>query len=175
MRYEQWEMIEKCSNMLDIGEIPVGLIVDSPWIPGYCGISTMDYYTIPEKWLEANIKVKKDFPELLLIPDFWAEYGMITEPSGFGCKINFYENKTPNANHIFSSADDLNSVDSLKVPNPKTDGFMPFILNFYKNIEPKVNEIGEEIKIVAARGPLTIASHLMGVTEFLVGLKIDPE
>jgi len=161
--------------MENMDKIPVGLIVDSPWIPAYTGISTMDYFTIPEKWFDANIRIKKDFPELILIPDFWAEYGMATEPSGFGCKINFYEHNTPTVNHIIPSADDMDIVDQIKVPNPKMDGLMPFLLNLYKNIEPKVKETGESIKIVAGRGPLAIATHLMGLTDFLIGMKIDPD
>ena len=32
-----------------------------------------------------------------------------------------------------------------------------------------------DIKIIAARGPMTLASYIMGVTNFLVGLKTEPE
>lgn len=174
MKRKQWDVLKKCAAMESMDKIPVGLIVDSPWIPAYTGISTMDYFTIPEKWFTANMKVKEDFPELILIPDFWAEYGMATEPSVFGCRINFFENNTPTVNHIIPSADDLDVVGQFKAPNPKTDGLMPFILNLYKNMEPKVKEMGESVKIVAGRGPLAIATHLMGLTEFLIGMKIDP-
>ncbi|MFA5015875.1 MAG: uroporphyrinogen decarboxylase family protein, partial [Actinomycetota bacterium] len=170
----QWMTLKKCAAMESLDHIPVGLIVDSPWMPGYVGITTMDYFTLPEKWFEANMQIKNDFPEIIFIPDFWVEYGMAAEPSGFGCRINFFEKSTPTVNHIFSSADDLVNIGNIKIPNPRTDGLMPFILNLYKYIEPKVKEIGESIKIVAARGPLTTASHLMGLTEFLIGLKIDP-
>lgn len=156
-------------------KIPAGLIVDSPWMPAYTGISTLDYFTVPEKWLDANIKIRKDFPELIFIPDFWVEYGMAAEPSGFGCKINFYENNTPTVNHIIPSADDMDVVNQIQVPNPKTDGLLPFVLNLYRNMEPKINDAGESIKIVAGRGPLAIGTHLMGLTEFLVGMKLDPD
>lgn len=154
---------------------PAGLIVDSPWMPAYTGISTLDYFTVPDKWFEANMKIRKDFPELIFIPDFWVEYGMAAEPSGFGCKINFYEANTPTVNHIIPSADDMDVVDSIPVPNPKTDGLLPFILNLYRNMEPKIKDAGESVKIVAGRGPLAIGTHLMGLTEFLVGMKVDPD
>lgn len=175
MNAQQWKLLKKCASMEDPGEIPVGLIVDSPWMPGYCGMSTMEYFTIPEKWLEAHTKIKSDFPNILYIPDYWAEYGMATEPSGFGVKVNFFENKTPTVNHIIPSADDLEMVSGLKQPNPRIDGMMPLLLTFYKHVQPILKAKGESVKIVAARGPLTIASHLMGVSEFLVGLKIDPD
>ncbi|AOQ22839.1 Uroporphyrinogen decarboxylase [Moorella thermoacetica] len=171
MNLSQWSIIKKCVNMEELIQVPVGLIVDSPWIPGYVGISTMDYFTIPEKWLEANIKIIKDFPKIIFLPGFWVEYGMATEPSGFGCKINFYPDRTPTINHIINSPEE---AEDIFVPNPQTDGLMPFVLNIYRNIEPKVKDLGRCIKVVAARGPLTIASHLMGVTNFLIGLKTDP-
>jgi uroporphyrinogen-III decarboxylase len=175
MNSKQWDVLKKCASMEYTGAIPAGLIVDSPWIPGYIGMSTMDYLTIPDKWFDANLQVKKDFPEMILIPDFWIEFGMAAEPSGFGCLTSFYEHKTPSINHIITSADDIEQLLSLKQPNPKTDGLMPVILNLYKNIEKKVKGIDESIKIVAARGPLTIASYMMGLTEFLIALKIYPD
>jgi uroporphyrinogen decarboxylase len=175
MNKNEWNIIKKCANMEEVETTPVALIVDSPWIPSYTGVSTIDYFTMPDKWLEANLKIKKDFPQLIFLPDFWVEYGMATEPSGFGCKINFFENSTPTVNHIIPSADDLDQVGSISLPNPKRDGLMPIALNLYKNAEKRIKNIGESIKIVAARGPLTIATHLMGLTEFLVALKIDPE
>ena len=175
MKKEQWEILKKCAAFEKTDTVPVALIVDSPWIPGYTGMSTLDYFTVPDKWFEANLQIRKDFPGIIFIPDFWVEYGMAAEPSGFGCRINFYENNTPTVNHLISSAEDLESLTRLKIPNPNTDGLMPFALNLYRNIEPKVRETGESIKIVAARGPLAVATHLVGLTEFLIGMKIDPD
>lgn len=175
MKNKNWETINKCSKIESLEKIPVALIDDSVWIPGYVGISTIDYLTIPEKWFDAQLQIKRDFPELIRIPDLWIEFGMAAEPSGFGCKIIFHKNNTPSISPIVKSADDIELIANTALPNPKTDGLMPIILNLYKNIHKRVNDIGESIKIVAARGPLTTASHLMGVTEFLVALKIYPE
>ncbi|GFN24214.1 uroporphyrinogen decarboxylase family protein [Thermanaeromonas sp. C210] len=171
MNPSQWSIIKKCAAMEELPEVPIGLIVDSPWIPGYVGISTTDYFALPEKWLEANMKVIREFPEVIFLPGFWVEYGMATEPSGFGCKINFYPDRTPTINHIINSPEE---AEDIPVPDPRSDGLMPFVLSVYKNIEPRVRDLGRCIKVVAARGPLTIASHLMGVTNFLMGLKLDP-
>ena len=175
MKAKEWDIIKKCANMEFCDSIPMALIVDSPWIPGYTGISTMDYLTMPDKWFKANMKIKNDFPELIFLPDFWVEMGMATEPSGFGAKVSFYENKTPTVHHIISDADDIEQLISIQIPNPRKDGLMPLILNGYKNIKDMAANMGESIKIVASRGPLTIASHLMGVTEFLVALKLYPD
>lgn len=172
MNSSQWETIKKCANLEEQDRTPVGLIVDSPWIPQYAGISTLDYFTMPERWLEANLQVVDDFPEVIFLPGFWVEFGMANEPSGFGCKINFFENNTPTIIHLTSSPEEAGQ---LKPPNPRKDGLMPLVLNWYKNMEPRVNEAGQLIKIVAARGPLAIATHLMGLTDFLIGLKTEPD
>ena len=37
-----------------------------------------------------------------------------------------------------------------------------------------MKDAGHVRKMVAARGPLTLATHLMGVTEFLLALKLNP-
>jgi uroporphyrinogen decarboxylase len=51
---------------------------------------------------------------------------------------------------------------------------MPVILNYYRRLEPGINGAGHHVRIVAARGPLAIAAHLLGVTDFLLGLKLHP-
>jgi uroporphyrinogen decarboxylase len=176
MKEKDWDILLKSAQLKEQDNIPIALIVDSPWIPGYLGISHLQFYVVPEVWLEAYKKIKKDFPEVIFIPDFWVEYGMAQEPSGFGSKIIFYENSTPSIEPIINSADDLPEfLKKVKKPNPKTDGLMPLVLELYKYLEPKINSMGESIKIVAARGPFAIASHLMGVTEFLVSVKLYPE
>lgn len=171
MNHEQWSIIQKCVRMEELPHVPVSLIVDSPWIPGYVGLSTVDYFALPDKWLEANLKVVQDFPEVIFLPGFWVEYGMANEPSGFGCRINFYPDRTPTINHIISSPEE---AENLEIPHPHTEGLMPFVLSLYRYVEPRIKDQGRCIKVVAARGPLTIAAHLMGVTNLLIGLKLDP-
>ena len=172
MNQTKWQTIKKCAALEPVDRVPVSLIVDSPWIPGYLGISTLDYLTIPEVWLEANLRVEAEFPEVIFLPGFWLEMGMAAEPSGFGGKTSFYHHKTPLIHPCCELAADL--VDA-QVPDPRTDGLMPIILNFYQYLEPQIKDTGHHIKVVAARGPLAIATHLMGVTNFLLGLKLEPD
>jgi uroporphyrinogen decarboxylase len=168
---DQWEILIKCAALESLPSPPVALIVDSPWMPGYLGISTMDYLTMPEIWLGSNLGVAARFPEVIFLPGFWVEMGMAAEPSGFGCRVSFYADKTPLVHPLFS---DLTAIGGLVQPNPRQDGLMPWILNIYRNLEPRIQEAGHQVKIVAARGPLAVATHLMGVSDFLVSLKLDP-
>jgi len=157
-------------------KLHVGLIVDSPWMPGYCNISTIDFYAQPDVWFNSYVKIKKDFPDVLFLPDWWAEYGMATEPSGFGIKFSFYDSNLPSVHALAAEMDDVEDiVDSLKVPNPRKDGLMPLLLNLQKQMLPKLKDIGDQINIVSARGPMTIAAHLFSVTELLLCAKVEPD
>lgn len=167
----QWHLVRRCAAGEALEAVPVALIVDSPWIPGYLGLSTLDYLTVPEVWLEANLRVAADFPEVIFLPGFWAELGMGAEPSAFGCKISLYPDRTPLVHPVLRSLDE---VEGLQPPNPCTDGWLPVLLNLYRRTEPRIRDAGHEVKMVAARGPLTVASHLLGVSEFLLGLKLNP-
>jgi hypothetical protein len=66
--------------------LPVGFIVDSPWLPGWAGTTILDYLTDDSRWLEANLQACRRFPQVMFLPGFWAEHGMCTEPSAFGAK-----------------------------------------------------------------------------------------
>ena len=171
----QWELFK---SILRGGEekLSVGLIVDSPWMPGYCGISTVDFYVRPDEWFAAYMKIKNDFPDVLFLPDWWAEYGMATEPSGFGVKIDFFDNNLPNVHPMITDMDkSADIIDALTVPDPKKNGLMPLLLNLQRYTKPRLAAIGEQINIVSARGPLTIASHLFSSSELLMCAKIDPD
>jgi uroporphyrinogen decarboxylase len=168
---QQWRLIKHCALGGEVEVPPVALIVDSPWIPGYVGISTLDYLTAPDLWLKANLAVERAFPGVAFLPGFWVEMGMCAEPSAFGCGFRFYHNQPPDVLPRLASVEE---ADRLSAPNPASDGLLPVILNFYRRLEPRVNDAGQLIKVVAARGPLAVAAHLAGVQNLLVGLKLNP-
>ena len=106
MKPAQWETFRRCARGETLPTTPVALIVDSPWIPGYLGISTLDYMTVPEVWLDANLRVAAEFPEVIFLPGFWAEIGMAAEPSGFGCQVSLFHDKTPTVHPLISSVEE---------------------------------------------------------------------
>ena len=174
MKIELWEKFKRValSGTLRSGEaVPVALIVDSPWLPGWMGISTLDYFLIPEEWTRANLYLEERFPGVIFLPGHWVEYGMAAEPSAFGCGIKWWKNSppavTPSLRHISEAA-------RLSVPNPEVDGLMPLILRLYQRVEKTLRDRGSPIKMVAARGPLAIGAHVRGLTEFLLDMKDSP-
>ena len=171
MTNEQWEKLLGVINGENTKDPVTGFIVDSPWIPGWAGISTLNYYSSEETWFQANKKVVETFPETIFLPGFWSEFGMCSEPSAFGAKLIWHPNNLPHAGTIMSEISDVNK---LKLPNPETDGLLPFILQRLINYQKPIQGIGHEIKISVARGPLNIASFLLGTSELMMGFMMDP-
>jgi uroporphyrinogen-III decarboxylase len=165
-------MLQKIIQGEVVHPLPVGFIVDCPWLPNWYGMSILDYFSNDELWLKANLKAIQDFPDVMFLPGFWSEFGMCTEPSAFGARCVFPKNEFPHAHKIIQSVDD---IESLPQPNPQTDGLLPFVLNRLKLAQPKIEEAGHKIRFAVARGPLNIASYLMGSTEFLTTMMMQPE
>jgi len=172
MTDKQWSELLRVLQGEKLESLPVGFIIDCPWLPNWAGISILDYFSNDALWLEANFKALKTFPDVLFLPGFWSEYGMCTEPSAFGARSNFPQNEFPHAHKVIRSSSD---IDDLPVPNPKIDGLLPFILNRLKLARPKIEDAGHQIRFAVARGPLNVASFLMGSTEFLTTLMMEPE
>lgn len=172
MTSEQWEILLQTVNGKTPENPVTGFIIDSPWLPGWAGISTIQYYSSEKIWFETNKKTIETFPNIIFLPGFWSEFGMCTEPSAFGAKLVWNEYNLPHADKIIS---DISEAGNLKIPNPKTDGLLPFVIQRLVNYQKPIREMGHEIKFAIARGPLNIASFLMGTTEFLMALMMDPE
>ena len=46
----QWDIFKRAARREKLDEIPMAMIVDSPWFPGYLGIAHLDYYLDPNLW-----------------------------------------------------------------------------------------------------------------------------
>jgi len=149
-----------------------GFIIDSPWLPGFAGISTLDYYSSEQLWFEANRKAIDTFPEIIFLPGFWSEFGMCTEPSAFGSKCIWTQHDLPHAEKII---EDLSMIKDLRKPDPKTDGLLPFVIQRLRLNQSKMKKLGHESRFAVSRGPLNIASFLMGTTGLMLNMAMYPE
>lgn len=172
MTNEQWNQLLDTVHGKTSSKPVTGFIVDSPWIPGWAGVSTLQFYSSEETWFQTNKKVIETFPDITFLPGFWSEFGMCTEPSAFGAKLVWNSYNLPHADRIMT---DISEAANLKIPNPKTDGLLPFVIQRLVNYQKPINDMGHEIKFAIARGPLNIASFLMGTTELMMGFMMDPE
>ena len=171
MTDHQWDLLVRVLNGEDVRPLPTGFIIDCPWLPRWHGIRMIDYFTHDQHWLDANLKALAEFPDTMFLPGFWSEYGMCTEPSAFGARCSFPPDEFPHAFAVLRSPEE---IDALPVPNPKTDGMLPFMLNRLRLAQPAIEAAGHRIRFAVARGPLNIASYLMGTTEFLTMMAMEP-
>jgi uroporphyrinogen-III decarboxylase len=171
MNDEQWK------NLLAVlgGDVPrhtpCGFIIDCPWLPGWYGVEISEYISSESIWFEANRRVIETFPEVWFLPGFWSEFGMCTEPSAFGARCIFPRNEFPFAEKVITCVE---QIGGMRTPDSRTDGLLPFVLNRLKWARPRIEDLGHRIRFSVSRGPLNIASFLMGATEFLIALKTDP-
>jgi uroporphyrinogen decarboxylase len=167
-----WERFKQAARLGKPEQVPVALIVDSPWLPGYAGIDTRDYFLLPEKWLEINLGLLERFPDVAWIPGFWVEYGMAAEPSAFGTKMRFFSNRPPSIEPLVT---DLAFWADARPANPQEDGLMPLVLRLYEVMDARLQAEGLGVKMVCARGPMTSASWLVGMTPLMMALIAEPD
>jgi uroporphyrinogen-III decarboxylase len=171
MRAEQWELFKKVAKLQGADSVPISLIMDSPWIPGYLGISHADYYFDPEVWFHANLRITREFPEIIVFPSWWVEYGMAIEPAALGCKIRFFPDQPPVQLPMLFRLEDL---DQLPAVDPYTDGLMAAALQRYRAQRMRILEAGHTIPVATARGPLCSAAFMRGLTQLMLDLTDNP-
>lgn len=167
-----WNRFKQAAYLGEPEQVPVALIVDSPWLPGYAGINTLDYYLFPEKWLQINLDLLTRFPDAVWIPGFWVEFGMAALPSAFGARIHFHPDYPPSLEPVTT---DIEHWANAPLPNVKEDGFMPLALRLYEHMEARLQAEGLGIKMVAARGPMVTAGWLLGITDLMMGIITHPD
>lgn len=173
MTPSQWEALTAVVR----GERPdrplCGFIADSPWLPEWTGkASILDYYTSETVWLESHLQAVRTFPDALFLPGFWSEFGMCTEPSAFGSRLLWHEHELPFAEPLVRGSE---TALNLTVPDVRSAGLLPFTLRRLVRMRPAIEAEGHLLRFAVARGPLNIASFLMGTTEFLTAMLLDPD
>jgi uroporphyrinogen decarboxylase len=168
----QWDNLMAVVRGERVDPLPVGFIIDSPWLPNWAGMSLLDYFTSERLWLEANCRAIDRFPEAMFLPGFWSEFGMCTEPSAFGARSVWHENEFPYAEPVLGGTEE---IAALATPDPSRHGLLPLVLKRLVHARPAIEEAGHAIRFAVARGPMNIAAFLMGNTEFLVAVKTEPD
>lgn len=147
MTDKQWNELRSAVDGEQLNPLPVGFIIDSPWLPNWFGISILDYFTSDELWLKANLKAVEEFPPVLFLPGFWSEYGMCGEPSAFGSRPAFSQAEFP---HAFPGIPTSDQIDELSQPDPRKDGLGPLMLNRLRLNRSKIEAAREGRKVCVA-------------------------
>ena len=173
MNNEAWQDFLTAARGGIPARVPVALIVDSPYIPSAFGMNTLDFFMYPDRWLNAYLTLIARFPDVVLLPGFWVEYGMANEPSAFGTSILWRQDQPPAIHHLNLPVE---AWSTLARSDPYADGLMALVLRRYWNLEHE-GELPEphRIHFVAARGPFAVATNLFGATNFLTAVADEPD
>ena len=169
---QQWDTFKRGARLEKLDRIPMALIIDSPWLPGYLGISHLDYYLDPEVWFQSNLKIMREFPDVIFIPSWWMEYGMAAEPSVLGTKIKFWLDATPSESHTLYRLEDIDQFPEYDV---EKDGFAALTLHRIRMQRQRILDQGYILPMIASRGPLCTAGFVRGTTNFMMDLVENPE
>jgi len=172
MRPEQWAVFKRAARLEKLQKIPLALIIDSPWIPGYLGIGHLDYFLDPELWFQSNLRIHREFPDIIFVPSWWTEYGMAAEPSALGARIKFWRDNTPSACHTLRRIEDIEDLPEYEV---EADAMMGLTLHRIRTQRQRILDTGEILPLVTARGPLCTAGFVRGTTELMIDLIEKPE
>ena len=152
--------------------VPVALIVDSPWMPGFAGLHTLDFFVDTRLWLDAHLSLLARFPDVVFLPGFWVEYGMASEPSAFGARVVWHADSPPSLRPLALPPAEWRH---LPRPDPETDGLMPLVLRRLERLEKGGLPEPHRVRFAAARGPLAVAAHVLGPTTLLEATSAEPE
>jgi uroporphyrinogen decarboxylase len=172
MRPEQWETFKRAARREELERVPMALIIDSPWIPGYLGIKHMDFYLDPEVWFQSHLRIHREFPDIIFVPSWWMEYGMAAEPSVLGAKITFWPDNTPSERHTLFHIEDLERLGTYEVEN---DAFMALTLHRIRMQRQRILDNGYILPLATSRGPMCTASFVRSTTDFMMDLVERPE
>jgi len=173
MTHEQWDALKSVVGGARLDRPLCGFIADSPWLPEWTRkASILDYYVSEKVWLDTNFAAVRSFHDAIFLPGFWSEYGMCTEPSAFGTRLVWHEHELPFAEPIARGSE---RALVLEKPDVRSAGLLPFALRRLVYARPEIEAHGHAVRFAVARGPLNIASFLMGTTEFLMAMQVDPD
>ncbi len=149
----------------------------APFITGLAGMDIRQYYFDPAEKMRIQLWLQDRFPESILLPGIWADFGALGEPSAFGCPVEWPPGGgMPMAKPVVTAAAD---VAALRVPDPHKDGYAPQALEDYRyfrdNLDPRyIEEYGYLDGAAASFGPGELAAVLMGQAEFFINLFEEP-
>ena len=150
---EQWDAYKRAAKLEKLDKVPMAMIIDSPWIPGYLGIEHLDYYLNPDLWFQSNLKIMREFPDIIFVPSWWMEYGMAAEPSILGAKIKFWEDNTPSEYHTLYRLEDIAEFPEYEV---EADAFAAMTLHRYKMHKQQILDHGYVLPFVSITGEVSM-------------------
>jgi len=164
-------------NHREPDEIPVAFWGFATYVPNVLGIKNPEYYTNIEIKLKIQMDWQRRFPNVMMMPGTWPDWGVVVEPAGFGCSVVWPDED--GAPQVRPAITDINQAYHMKSVNVKTDGLFPQIIKEYEYIRSNLPEEMVEkygyLNEVFFLGPAETAALVRGYGEFLMDLVINPQ
>ena len=137
----------------------------------------LDYYQNPEIKLATQQYPLDAFPEALVIPGIYPDYGVALEASAFGCPIRFFDNSPPRPLPILQ---DIKEISRVKKIDPGQDGLMPQALKEYDylltHLDKKYTDRFPYLDGCAwLMGPLEVAGFILGHEKLFISFYDHPD
>jgi len=157
--------------------VPFVIWNTAPVVLSLLGFDHRRFYHDAAFKLRAQIGVQRMFPEALLLPGPWPDFGAAVEPSFFGCDIQFQANDPP---WVRTRIPDIKQLLRHTSVDPETDGLGPEMLGQYRymwdNLDKSyIEEYGYLDGLGYALGPMDTAAELLGYNLLMLELIDHPK
>jgi uroporphyrinogen decarboxylase len=158
-------------------QVKVAIWVTGQFLPGTMNVDLHEYYKNKETKLKCQIDFQKRFPEAILYPGIYPDFGTTVEPSAYGSEILWFKNQVPYSKPCIHS---IKEADKIKIPDPLTDGLMPAMLNEYKymwnTIDKRlIDKYGHLDGVAFSVGPLETAGLILGYDQLFIEMYLHPK
>lgn len=169
-----WQRFMAAVKFKKTDHVPVALWCTARCFASLYKMTIFDFIHDPNKMMKAEIYAFKRFPEITFLPGVIPDYGdTIFLPSALGCRIYWSENSLPFVNGPVIKQD--SDIDTMKVPDPHHDGYLPWYLKALRLFLSKKEGFGDNFHFVKSLGPEELAGHLWGVQNFLINTRLKPD
>ncbi|WP_028309156.1 uroporphyrinogen decarboxylase family protein [Desulfitibacter alkalitolerans] len=169
------DRLNKAMNFEETYPVPVALWDVAPWMPSMFGVNCKEYYLNPDIKLNILTKLQETFPEAILFPGIFPDYGVVVEASAYGSELLWLDDDAPYAHGCIHEIDDILK---LKQINPNTDGLMPRVLEEWSYLRKNAKaflskDYGYFEGHAFIIGPVETAAMLRGYDKFFIDFFIN--
>jgi len=175
MQRDVLDRVVKCKQ--EQQRVPFIIWNTSPVVLSLLGFDHRRFYLDAAFKLRAQLQIQDMFPEALLLPGPWPDFGVAVEPSFFGCDIQFQENDPP---WVRTRIPDIKELLRQPPVDPEKNGLGPEALEQYRymweNLDKSyIDRFGYLDGLGYALGPMDTAAELLGYNLLMVELIDHPK